>query len=152
MASEQTQDELRAGSTCGCGATVLFDEYPDHHAKFWRPNHDNCGTVAVWVKGQCAAVRIHEYGHCRECGRPVGFDPDGTPTVGASYAEIAQELADLKRKAAAFDKLEKCVALPKSYPGPMGSNNGDAQLWERINAATTWLELAEALPETEEVG
>jgi hypothetical protein len=41
-------------------------------------------------------------GHCPKCGRRLGFAPDGTPTVGASYAELA-------RKADALDRIAKTM-------------------------------------------
>ena len=83
---------------------------------------------------------------------PLGFLPDGTPTVGESYAEVA-------RKAKALDKLgeylqhteqELCVGYDMAEVGNFGGQyHAPYCEWQMAHHADTLLALAEALPEKE---
>jgi len=108
----------------------------------------NVGLAPAWfIKGVHRRVRV-----CPDCVRPLGFLPDGTPTVGESYAEVA-------RKAKALDKLgeylqhteqELCVGYDMAEVGNFGGQyHAPYCEWQMAHHADTLLALAEALPEKE---
>lgn len=63
-----------------------------------------CGTPEpkIGLRRTTVLVTMLPVKHCPLTGRALGFDADGNPTVGPSYAE-------LERKAQALDALEEMV-------------------------------------------
>ena len=80
--------------TCGadCGYCRLSG-----NGTYWEMGLRDPIIICCWYTNMRDGTMPVERAYCPKCGRPLGFTPDGEPTIGVSYAKLQEGLQRLLR-------------------------------------------------------